>query len=352
MASRKKTTSSVPEGPPSKMNSGTASDHERFSKELQTLAVKAKDDGWIQSPLGQASLYLKIVTVLSLLGLASHASQLVLSPVFGSIPAGLSHRPVLAAGCFVGWAGNLFLREALPFRPELLLPLLAAQFPLVHFVGGRFSEQMGAWWGPLVIEGLTLFPLCVASAACVADYFESVQLGALPGFVADAAPGIGSWGLFRLAERTAASQLQGFIGRTFLATRVGLQLLVATVYATLAPSKYLALMVPALLHTAVLNTHVMTPMATDALNVTLKAENWTLLDRRESVTGYVSVIEDDQKGVRALRCDHSLLGGEWVKYKGPIISEPIYGVFVMLEAVRLVEREVPIVDEEANALVV
>jgi hypothetical protein len=53
-----------------------------------------------------------------------------------------------------------------------------------------------------------------------------------------------------------------------------------------------------------------------------------------------------------MRCDHSLLGGQWVHVNGRRVSEPIYGVFVMLEAVRLVEREAPLLDSEASALVV
>ena len=49
-----------------------------------------------------------------------------------------------------------------------------------------------------------------------------------------------------------------------------------------------------------------------------------------------------------MRCDHSLLGGEWVpgvgKWPGGkgneggrgVVGEPVYSVFIMLEAVRLV----------------
>ena len=54
-----------------------------------------------------------------------------------------------------------------------------------------------------------------------------------------------------------------------------------------------------------------------------------------------------------MRCDHSLLGGEWlIKGARNSMPEPIYGVFVMLEAVRLVEVEKPIPDSEAKAFVV
>jgi hypothetical protein len=63
------------------------------------------------------------------------------------------------------------------------------------------------------------------------------------------------------------------------------------------------------------------------------------------------VVESLDKGLRAMRCDHSLLGGEWSRKEGQLATEPIYGVFVMLEAVRLVEREQAVADKDAQALV-
>jgi hypothetical protein len=100
------------------------------------------------------------------------------------------------------------------------------------------------------------------------------------------------------------------------------------------------------------NTHVPSTSLTNQLNSTLQTTNWTLLERAESLTGYISIIESAEKGFRVMRCDHSLLGGEWL----PSITrtgrtEPIYGIFVMLEAVRLVKVENPVPDKEAKALV-
>jgi hypothetical protein len=78
---------------------------------------------------------------------------------------------------------------------------------------------------------------------------------------------------------------------------------------------------------------------------------WSLIDRQESLTGYISIIESAEKGFRVMRCDHSLLGGEWLASTRHRLAEPIYGVFVMLEAVRLIEVPVKVADKEANALV-
>ncbi|KAI8687331.1 hypothetical protein NCS56_00305600 [Fusarium sp. Ph1] len=325
---------------------------ERFERELKDLAAKAKEDTWTRRAAKQTSIYLQTAFILGLLGVVSSVSQLNLSPVYGSIPSAVTHAPVIMAGCFVGWAGNLFLRNVLPLPTAQLLPVIALNVPAIQYLAGGFSDRLGCWWGPLVTEALTLFPLAVFSAACVADQLEDANLSMLPSFVAEAAPGIGSWAFFRLAERIANEKLQGLIGSAFWFTRVGLELVLAGIYAVFSPSKYLVLAIPALLHTAVLNTHVMTPMATASLNSTLAAQNWTLLERKESLTGYISILENLGQGFRVMRCDHSLLGGEWVRIQGQKVSEPIYGVFVMLEAVRLIQRETPLPDAEAKALVV
>ena len=79
---------------------------------------------------------------------------------------------------------------------------------------------------------------------------------------------------------------------------------------------------------------------------------YTVLRREESLTGYLAVVENSFTGYRILRCDHSILGGEWILglggwpggegYDGPagIVAEPVYAIFVMLEAVRLVQDDV------------
>ncbi|KAI5286817.1 hypothetical protein KEM55_000174 [Ascosphaera atra] len=59
-----------------------------------------------------------------------------------------------------------------------------------------------------------------------------------------------------------------------------------------------------------------------------------------------------------MRCDQSLLGGEWTNFANaefPAIKEPTFAVFVMLEAVRLVKPEnnaLKRLDEGKNALVI
>jgi hypothetical protein len=330
---------------------------ESFERELKALAAKAKTETWPNWARTQAAIYLRAATLLSLIAVASTVSQLALSPVYGSIPSAKWHAKLLMAACFAGWSSNLFLNRALPFRPEKLLPVIALWTPVVQFALGKVSGVLTASWGPLVTEAVTLFPLVAVSTACVATGLDGADLSALPGWVADAAPGLGSYGFFKAAEKVLGGLVEGYVGRTVVNTRLGMEVVLGAAYALFAPSKLLVWAVPALLHTALLNTHVPTSLALARLNSGLAPEGYVVLDRAESVTGYVSVVDSPKEGYRVMRCDHSLLGGEWVKFlgqgqfKGNQVAEPIYGVFAMLEAVRLVKTPEPIRDSEAKALV-
>jgi hypothetical protein len=352
MASKKSQSQTVKTTKGSKSAAPEGFTPERFERELKDLAVKAKQDTWSNNALAQLAIYAKVALLLSLLGLYSNVSQLALSPVYGSIPSAVWHSKLLMVGCFLGWSCNLFLRQNLPIKTEYLLPIFAAYVPTVQYVLYQYSTELGATWGPVVTEAATLAPLAVVTAALAADYLEDAQLTMLPAFLADSTPGLGSWALFKFTENLAARNLPGVVGHTFLVTRIGLELLLAATYTIFAPSKYLLVALPAVLHTAMLNPHVQTPMALATLQQSLAVENMTVIDRQESLTGYVSVLESWERGFRLMRCDHSLLGGEWISIGGkPLeVKETVYGVFLMLEAVRLVETENHIADKDARAL--
>lgn len=336
---------------PPKIDPGSSFTPESFEKELKNLAARAQDETWVRWLLEQASVYLRSSLLLGLVAVYANVSELALSPVYGSIPVSIWHDRLVMAACFVGWACNLHLGRLLPVRIAYLLPVVALYIPLAQFFLFKLSGTLTAYHGPLVTEALTLAPLIVLSVACTATYLDGADLSALPAFMRDASPGIASYFYYRLVESLSARLLSVYIGRAVFQTRVVLEAILGASYALFAPSKFLLLTLPALLHTAFLNTHVMTPMATRSLNSTLRANDWLLHDRRESLTGYISVADNLQTGYRVMRCDHSLLGGEWVRYKGVRVAEPIYGVFTMLEGVRLVEVPDPVPDSEARALV-
>ncbi|KAK0385243.1 hypothetical protein NLU13_7719 [Sarocladium strictum] len=325
---------------------------QRFEKELQDLARKAKEDANSSKTVEQSKVFMRSALFIGILGIYAVVSQKAMSPVYGEIPASLNHTKLLMCGCFIGWAGNLFLRNYMSIKAVQMLPFVAAYIPVIQFYLYGYSERLGIFWGPIVTESLTLVPLCILTASAVADLMEHADLSSLPDFVADAAPGLGSWGFFKLMRHVAGHYLRIHAGRGFLYTRMGIEAALSCVYTAAAPSKFWFFIMPAMMHLASLNSHVMTPATTSHLNSTLQSEGWLLLDRKESLTGYISVIESLENGFRVLRCDHSLLGGEWVAFQGQAIREPIYGVFVMLEGVRLVKRENRVPDKDAKALVI
>ncbi|KAG6010927.1 hypothetical protein E4U21_002597 [Claviceps maximensis] len=333
-------------------NSSVGFTPERFERELKDLAAKAKSETFANRLLEQSGLYARILVLLGFLGIYSHVSQLNLSPVYGSIPASIWHAKLLMGGCFLGWAGNTFLRDTLPIPTAKALPIVAVCIPGVQHLLGTYSQSFGPQWGPVVTEGLTLLPLAILTAASVADCWQGVRLSKLPNFVADAGPGIGSWAFFKFVENKARSFLPLVIGKFSVFTRLGFEILLGFGYVVLSPSKYLVYTAFPFFHTFLLNTHVQSPAATQNLMSSLMTDGWILIERRESVTGYLSVVQSMQQGFRAMRCDHSLLGGEWINHRGGPVSEPIYGVFAMLEAVRLAERVHPLADEDAKALVI
>ena len=325
---------------------------ENFEKELRALKSKAQEETWSKWAKEQAWVLIQSGTLLTLAAIYSNVSQLTLSPVYGGIPASIWHSKGVMTACFLGWSSNLFLRRRLPVKPAQLLPLIAAYIPMMQFFLFKFSGFFGAAYGPLITESLTFLPLLLLSVSCTATILDDLEMN--PGrfqWAADAAPGILSYAFFRTVEYLSNDKIQSTIGSSFIQTRLGLQILLASLYSIFTPSKLLLFTIPAILHTALFNAHVPYSYTTASLNATMAKDGWSLIDRQESLTGYISIIESAEKGFRVMRCDHSLLGGEWLATTRHRLAEPIYGVFVMLEAVRLIEVPARVTDEDASALV-
>jgi hypothetical protein len=113
---------------------------ESFEKELQELAAKAKEQTWTRWAGQQFWVLFRAALFLILAALYSNLSQLTLAPVFGSIPASIWHSRGTIVACFIGWCSNMFLDSNLPYKPEKLLPLLAASIPLIQ------STLWPRWW--------------------------------------------------------------------------------------------------------------------------------------------------------------------------------------------------------------
>ncbi|KAH8665826.1 spermine/spermidine synthase family protein-like protein [Tricladium varicosporioides] len=327
---------------------------ENFERELKALASKAQEETWSKWAAEQATILIKSGALLTLAATYSNVSQLTLSPIYGSIPASIWHSKGVMTACFLGWSFNLFIRRRLPVKPLTLLPLIAAYIPVFQFLLFKISGFLGGAYGPTIIESLTYFPLLLLSSSCTATFLDDLEMN--PGrlqWLADATPGISSYAFFKTMEYFSNNYINQTIGATFIHTRLGLQIVLGAIYTIFAPSKLMIYAIPALLHTAFYNHHVPTPWATSSLNATMAKSGWSLIDRKESLTGYMSIIESAEQGFKVMRCDHSLLGGEWLAYKSSNgLREPIYGVFVMLEAVRLMETTQVTPLEEQTALVI
>jgi hypothetical protein len=282
----------------------------------------------------------KALGLLILAGAYSPISQLTLSPVYGSIPSSLYHHYLTTFSFLLAWALKSRIRDR-PGLPHFvrLLPVLASAIPTVQFYLFQCSRQLGPVYGPLITELLTYCPLVFGSVIGAAGLLDAFHLRQDGQHIIYAGLGLAAYVVLNVAETFSGSLIARNIGSSVIFTRSGLQFLVTACYTILLPSKFLLFAMPSLLHTLYLNVHSPLPRPTGVLRDTLRNHQYSLVDRQESLTGYLSVLDNLKDGFRVMRCDHSLLGGEWVP-PSPLsfstLKEPVYSVFVILEAVRLV----------------
>ncbi|KAL8828358.1 MAG: hypothetical protein Q9170_006637, partial [Blastenia crenularia] len=213
----------------------------------------------------------------------------------------------------------------------------------------RYSERLGATAGPLLTSLVTAFPIIsvstlAASKGCTDEIEPLINGGRAQGssvtrgFLSHAFCATISMMAF-LTDRRAGGLVREWLQAHVLRSKVGLYHLLTLLYALLFPSGYLAFVVIPLIQATLFSAYIPLPYTNNVLNTTLYEHGFTLLARQDSNTGYISVLDNFRDGFRAMRCDHSLLGGEWIPPQGQTSSlhEPIYAIFVMLEAVRLVQ---------------
>lgn len=284
----------------------------------------------------QRALQLTIVSAIM-----STVSQANLAPVYGSIPSSLYHRYGCIACMFLAFA----IRRRLPVWIKRWMPLWSFWVPTIQFVVTGFSENLGPRLGPLVSELVSYYPLLVLSCYIAFDLFYEIrdQDQDLTG-LSEATPACVLFALFTFIQRASRDWLASWISKNVLFTRIGLQLGAGMLYCMILPRSLFWPAFPSVVFTFLGNSHTPMMRTTELLNNTLALHDYTLIDRRESISGYISVLDSNKDGFRVMRCDHSLLGGEWLNPPEPkagdpprLVAEPIYAVFTMLEAVRLVD---------------
>ncbi|KAK2754425.1 hypothetical protein FQN54_007069 [Arachnomyces sp. PD_36] len=319
------------------------------SGDRQVQETKTPSSKTIQSACIAASMLIIAAAYSSL-------SQITLSPVYGAVPSGIFHRRGMMAAALCGWLGKNQLKRLTSGNAVYFLPVFAFYIPTIQYFLFQHSEWLGSPYGPLVTEILTYYPLLALSVHSAATLLEDADFGLGEKF-AEHAPFFGSYAIFNAAEKVLSTLIPQHIGTNIFLSSASLQALAAALYTAAFPSKWISLALPSLLFSAMYNVHVPLPGTTAALNSALEPFGYALIDRQDSLTGHISVLDNLKDEFRVMRCDHSLLGGEWLisEKRRQKVKEPIYAIFTMLEAVRLIEGEDKSktrVDTDSNALVI
>lgn len=337
-----------------------------IKREDKSKSLDGKGSSLEESGEGRKA-WVTITLALSLLAIAalnSPVSQKTLAPVFGAIPAAVNHTQAITATVLLGYIWRAFLKS--PHNTDILpyLALFVFWMPAIQNYFVKYSTKLGPIAGPILLGFLSCHTVIIACAYSAGQALEVFELQSKWGKIAGVAlPAIALDLLYfrpleYLLSNYALPHLQS---ASDAFTPVSLQLLEATGIAVVSPTKpwwLLSLGIPAIAQAFLANPHFSGPYNLNIVNRDLSAHDWKLLDRAWSNTGYLSVLENTADQYRVLRCDHSLLGGEWLlteKRKGKQgwkVNEPIYSVFSMLEAIRLLEIEPPVSDSDAQALVV
>ena len=284
----------------------------------------------------------RALALLVLAAVSSPISQFALSPVYGSIPASIYHQRLVGTTFLLAVATRARSHNYLDLHIQQWTPyiaIMALALPMIQTLLFKCSGVFGPSLGPLLTQVWTYVPLLYLSVVAVATDLRTVAMRHGK-WVNIATTAFISYVTIRIVQLFSSTFLSRNMGTSLLFTRSGLQYFIAACYALLVPSKQLGLAMIVLVYSLSQNSHLPLPHTTASLNQTLQTSGFSLVARQESLTGYISVLENIADGFRAMRCDHSLLGGEWIdrqRASRSQLGEPIYSCFVMLEAVRLVE---------------
>ena len=349
---------------------------------LTQIKIAPRRTLWLYS-----QILLTILVTLSLAALSAEVSKLSLTPVYGSIPPRTSlnwlrgglelDQRYIAIVISVALAKMYLSNHALGF--SRVFAIWGFSIPSIQSGLSSFSGKLGPIWGPRSTYLLTSVPLtCLSLLYLVILIPEAFPLTIFAKRAATRSTKefcSNALGTLLLTSTLYhfLSQLQVYfeiriptfvmlrLGKPAVFSRFSLQTIITLMYASLAASLqhfkvFFAAILP-LLHIIFVCPHLRLPYNTNILNNTIQAQGFSLVARQESLTGYISVLDNVDQEYRVMRCDHSLLGGEYLrKPKGSRYNEPVYTIFLTLEAVRLLqtkppESQLPVTSEVKHAVV-
>ena len=313
-----------------------------------------------------------ILATLLLAAMSAEVSKLSLTPVYGSIPSRTSldwlrggfdlDQRYIAIVLFVALAKMNLSNHSLGFSS--LFAIWGFFIPSIQSILYSFGGKLGPIWGPRSTYLLTSVPLSCLSLLYLVILIAAIFPRTI--FAERAASRTtkefcsNAFGTLLLTSTLYhfLSQLQVYfenrlptlmmlrLAKHAVFSRFSLQTITALMYAQLAASlqhfKVLFVAILPLLHILFVCPQVQLPYNTSRLNRTIQAQGFSMVARQESLTGYISVLDNVNQEYRVMRCDHSLLGGEYLrKPKGSRYNEPVYTIFLTLEAVRLLQTKPP-----------
>jgi len=262
--------------------------------------------------------------------------------VYGSIPASNHHKNLIITTILLAYTAKILYRAKFVesrVRWVQYIPIVATAVPPMQSLLFKQSAWLGPLWGPSITEICTFAPILFLIVLATGLELDNIGINRFGKGVAAVVSVSLIFVVIEFLRGMTTEWIINAMGYNPILTRAGLQHSIAVVYAFKFPSRKLY---PAILLWALslgTNSHLLWQARTAALNETLLNHGYALVARNESLTGYISVLDNVNAAFRVMRCDHSLLGGEWINTPRTHVSglkEPIYAVFTMLEAVRLV----------------
>ena len=293
--------------------------------------------------------------LLSLAALSSAVCPLNHAPIFVALPASRYHQRTIAIVTLV--AVLLTCLDRLKrIKTSIVLILLSVHALCIQIVAGwswsRFDRLVGPVAASIGREVCQCLPFVVGSLLIIAQRITALarrEYGRTgpPALLTSAVSGI----TFVLMEKQASETIPELV-RTSIFINAALQPIIAGIYALACPWKARWGILTALYFAMLLDSHMPLPWSKIEHSPLLSKAHFTVLERKQSLTGYVSVLENTRDQYRVLRCDHSLLGGIWMPtvervQDGIVVAEPVFPVFTTLEAVRLIESIDPSQEDTA-----